>query len=211
MKTLKIPKVKYKYTFHFTVWSWNEVAANFKRRAHNPELALAYFMMFQKLESASVKLPSPQCCVISVTASPIDTHHFFKLHWMLYTWLKSCFVWRWYKIKPEIIKFIFFNDRDKIWYNFNYCSTRYFVSHASNAPLPFKSNLGLIDSQRLTPNVSELDEPGVNAYGEINLQMKSYDLNTCTNSKNSFFFKFHLRVYNEKFKLQIFICKWVSA
>ena len=99
-------------------------------------------MMFQKLESASIKLPSPQCCVIGVIALPIDTDHFFKLNWIIFPWLSSCFGWRWYKIKPENHRTVFFLiDRGKILYNFNYCSSRYFVSHASNAPLPFKSTL----------------------------------------------------------------------
>ena len=56
------------------------MAANFKRRAHAPKLALAYFMMSlsQKLESVSMNLPSPQCYVIDVIALPIDTDHFLK-------------------------------------------------------------------------------------------------------------------------------------
>ena len=169
-------------------------------------------MMSQKLESVSIKLPSPQCCVIGMIALPIDTDHFFKLNSMLYMWLSSCFVWRWYKIKPENhhTSIDFFIDRGKIWYNFNYCSTRYFVSHASNAPLPFKSTLIRFPVAWYCTYQNQMS-PVSTRYAEIHLQMKSSDLNTCTNSKNSLFFKFNLRVYNEKFKLQIFICKWVSA
>ena len=105
--------------------------------------ACIFHVMSQKLESVFIKLPSTQWRVIGMIALPIDTDHFFKLNSMLYMWLSSCFVWRWYKIKPENhhTSIDFFIDRGKIWYNFNYCSTRYFVSHASNAPLPCKSTL----------------------------------------------------------------------
>ena len=105
--------------------------------------ACIFHVMSQKLESVFIKLPSPQWRVIGMIALRIDTDHFFKLNSMLYMWLSSCFVWRWYKIKPENhhTSIDFFIDRGKIWYDFNYCSTRYFVSYVSIAPLPFKSAL----------------------------------------------------------------------
>ena len=176
MKTLKIPKVKYKYTFHFTIWSWNEVAANFKRQAHNPELALAYFMMVQKLESASIKLPSPQCCVISVTASPIDTHHFFKLHWMLYTWLSSLFcmkmIWNkaWKSSNSSVLTLAVKSDTISI-------TIRLITLFRMDQMPHFLSNRSLADSLRLTPYVSEPDDPDGNACAENHLQMKMCNLN----------------------------------
>ena len=96
----------------------------------------------QKLESVSMNLPSPQCYVIDVIALPIDTDHFLKF-------IPECSIRNWVLVLYEddikqslkIIKLFFLIDRGKIGYNFNYCSTRYFVSHASNAPLPFKSTL----------------------------------------------------------------------
>jgi len=137
--------------------------------------ACIFHVMSQKLESVFIKLPSPQWCVMDVIALPIDTDHFFKLNSMLYTWVSFCFVWRWYKIKPENHHTDFLIDRGKIWYNFNYCSTRYFVSHASNAPFPFKSTLSrspALDTGRIRTIWAWRERLRWNSLANENLQLE---------------------------------------